>query len=284
MSSEAEGRTAAEAFRREHDLEDQPLGDLVALIERNTGNDVAVLDVDGSDEHGLAMRDPERDVVFIAVARTRHPMRQRSSLAHELAHVVFEDWCGADQQDRPARSPEEIRADAFARHLLVPQKGLKTFLAHRAEVSEADLSAVVQFFQVSASIAAIAMNDCGAIDTSKKKLWMALTTPHLATRFGWSDQYESLAADSDRPRSPRRLLARATAGYEEGAVSAQAVATLRGITAEKAIAELTEAGVFPQAPPVPVISADDLPEVDVDLSDLDELDHHDDEAVEGSDT
>ena len=91
VNTETEGRAAAERFRREHHLGVQPLGDLVAVIEHVTGIDVAVLDV-GPDEHGLTMRDPDRAAVFIGVARTRNPMRQRSTLAHELAHVLFEDW------------------------------------------------------------------------------------------------------------------------------------------------------------------------------------------------
>jgi Zn-dependent peptidase ImmA (M78 family) len=69
------------------------------VIEQATGIDVAVLDV-GPDEHGLTMRDPGRDAVFIGVARTRNPMRQRSTLAHELGHVLFEDWAGNDVGDR----------------------------------------------------------------------------------------------------------------------------------------------------------------------------------------
>lgn len=91
MNSEIEGRDAAERFREEHHLGVQPLGDLVAVIEQTTGVDVAVLDV-GPDEHGLTIRDPEHGTVYIGVARTRRPMRQRSTLAHELGHVLFEDW------------------------------------------------------------------------------------------------------------------------------------------------------------------------------------------------
>lgn len=287
MNSEAEGREAAEAFRREHHLGDQPLGDLAALIERTTGHDVAVLDVEDPDEHGLAMRDPQRDVAFIAVARTRHPMRQRSSLAHELAHVVFGDWRDAGREELRARPPEESRADAFARHLLIPTKGLRTFLGDRDTLSETDLSATVQWFLVSAQIAAIALKDCGLIDGSTKTEWMELSAPRLATRYGWSDQYESLAAESDRTRSPQRLLARATAGYVEGVVSVQTVATLRGVTAEKAASDLEEAGLVPHPASVPSVTAHELPNVDVDLSALDEHDdHHDDhrdEAIAGPD-
>lgn len=267
MTSEQQGKEAAAAFRREHRLGVQPLGDLAAIIEQTTGHDVAVIDGD-RDEHGLTIHDPERDVTFIGVARTRKPMRRRSSLAHELAHVVFADW--NDGEDLAVRSPEEIRADAFARHLLVPGDGLKEFLGHRKTLTEADLSSVVQWFLVSPAIAAIGLHDCGYIDVATKREWMSYATPRLATRFGWSDQYQSLQNDSDRTRSPQRLLARAVAGYGEGVVTVQTVATLRGISAEAAAEELAEAGVVPHEPSTPWMTVADLPPVTVDLSGLDD--------------
>lgn len=272
--AEQQGKEAAAAFRRKHRLGVQPLGDLAAIIEQTTGHDVAVIDGD-LDEHGLTIHDPKRDVTFIGVARTRNPMRQRSSLAHELAHVVFADW--NDGEDLAARSPEEIRADAFARHLLVPGDGLREFLEHREILTEADLSSVVQWFLVSPAIAAIALRDGGYIGAATKREWMNCTTPWLATRFGWSDQYQSLQDDSERTRSPQRLLARAVAGYEEGVVTAQAVAALRGISVEAAAEELADAGVVPREPSIPWITAADLPPVTVDLSGLD-----DDETPENS--
>ncbi len=275
MNSEQQGKEAAEAFRREHRLDWQPLGDLAALIERTTGHDVAVLDV-GPDEHGLTMRDPLRDVSFIGVARTRNPMRQRSTLAHELAHVIFNDW--SDGEELGVRSSQEVRADAFARHLLVPGDGLTAFLGSRGDaVTEADLSAVVQWFLASPAISAIALCDSGYIDTATKAQWMTLTTPRLATRFGWSDQYQSLQNDSDRTRPPQRLLARAVSGYSEGVVTAQTVATLRGLNAEAVVEELTQAGIAPKEHEPQWITAAELPSVAVDLSDLD-----DDETLEGS--
>src|SRR5260370_41157379 len=91
LTAETEGSASAARFRQEHHLGVQPLGDLVAVIEQATGIDVAVLDA-GPDEHGLTMRDPVRGTIFIGVARTRNPMRQRSTLAHELGHGLFEDW------------------------------------------------------------------------------------------------------------------------------------------------------------------------------------------------
>ncbi|MPV51155.1 ImmA/IrrE family metallo-endopeptidase [Pseudactinotalea sp. HY160] len=267
MTSEQQGRAAAAAFRAEHHLGFQPLGDLVALIERATPHDVTILDAT-PDEHGLTMRDPVRGVAFIGIARTRNPMRQRSTLAHELAHVVFDDWDGTPSLT--SRSPQEVRADAFARHLLVPLQGVAELLGDRDSVAARDLSTVVQSFLVSPAMAAIALQSCGYIDESTKHEWMTLSTLHLATCFGWSDQYASLQNDADRLRSPQRLLARAINGYGEGVISAQAIATLRGISLEAATDELSAAGIIPRTPRPPWLSAADLPMVSVDLSDLDD--------------
>ncbi|WBL19826.1 ImmA/IrrE family metallo-endopeptidase [Citricoccus sp. NR2] len=255
----------AEQFREEHRLGVQPLGDLVALIEQSTGHDVAVLDAE-PDEHGLTMRDPVRDRVFIGVARTPHPMRQRSTLAHELAHLIFGDHA----QDLAERSPAEKRADAFARHLLVPQEGLREFLGVVAKATESTLSDVVQRFLVSPAIAAIAMRDASYISPDTVSEWKDLYTPELATRFGWQDQYRSLQEDSQRLRAPQSLVARANAGYAAGVVSAQTIATLRGVSEEQVVKELYEVGLAPRSPAEADFEVEDLPTVTVDLTGLED--------------
>ncbi|OHV48905.1 ImmA/IrrE family metallo-endopeptidase [Pseudofrankia sp. BMG5.36] len=278
MTAEAEGREAAARFRHDHRLGVQPLGDLVSIVEQASGIDVAVLDV-GPDEHGLTMRDPARDSVVIGVARTNRPMRQRSTLAHELAHVLFEDWADEPERSWSERRPEEVRADAFARHLLIPVDGLREFLGNRdrGDTTLVLLSQVVQRFLVSPAIAAIALEQAGYLAETMKATWMTLTTPLLASRFGWIDQYRALETESDRRRAPQRLLARAINGYQERVVSAQTLATLRGVSVATVEAELCEAGIEPREPPVLWTDSADLPDVDIDPSDLDDLDDLDDE-------
>lgn len=268
MTAEPEGKAAAERFRRDYRLGTQPIGDLVAIIEQTVAVDVAVLDAE-PDEHGLTMRDPDRDAVFIAVARTTRPMRQRSTLAHELGHVTFADWKAAGD-GWSNRSPEEIRADAFARHLLIPLAGLREFLADRKPIEQTDLSDVVQRFLVSPSIAAIALHQAKYIDGARKEEWKALTTPTLAARFGWSDQYRALRTESCQRRAPQRLLTRAITGYREGVVSVQTIATLRGADATSIEHELATAGIQPTDPAVTWADPAELPDVSLDLSDLDD--------------
>lgn len=263
LSNEAQGKAEADRFRAAHQLGAQPLGDLVALIEQTTGHDVAVLDAE-PDEHGLTMRDPERGVVFIGVARTEHPMRQRSTLAHELAHLTFGDRTEA----RGTRTPEEVRADAFARHLLAPAAGVGAFLGGAPRDEGRVLSATVQRYLVCPQIAAIVLRDCGYASEDVAATWMTRRTWELATRFGWSDQYASLQKQSDRLRAPQGLVARATAGYAAGVVSAEMIANLRGMPTEAVVAELSAASIEPAEPDAEEFEIRDFPDVRIDVEGL----------------
>ncbi|MBL0002990.1 MAG: ImmA/IrrE family metallo-endopeptidase [Actinomycetales bacterium] len=122
MNTEVQARRRAESFRREHDLGHAPLGDLVELLIDTCGVDVVVMDADGA-EHALTMRDPMYDRTVIAVATQEHSVRQRTSIAHELAHVLWHDEDLGPETSFGGRTPIESRADSFARHLLLPGGG-----------------------------------------------------------------------------------------------------------------------------------------------------------------
>lgn len=266
ISTDVQARIAAENFRNEHGLGVVPLGDLISVIKQTTGHDVAVLEADG-DEHGLAMTDPLRGRVFIGVAKTMHPMRQRSTLAHELAHLVFQDHSDSLWE----RNSAESRADSFARHLLIPQEGLKQFLGEIGTLGESHLSQVVQHFLVSPAIAAIALQEAGFISNEAKTEWMKISTPALATKFGWRDYYAVLQLESNKVRAPQGLVARAICGYEEGVLNAQAIATLQGRTEPEVLSEFQQAGIFPRSLDIETIEFDELPNVNFDLDGFDDV-------------
>lgn len=269
IDPETDGRRVAERFRADHGLGDQPLGDIITIIEQTTGTDVTVLDVDAA-EHGMVMRDPKFGFTIIAVARTPHPMRQRSTLAHELAHVLFKD---AGQPfsaaaDWSALNEVEKRARAFARHLLIPQQGLAHMLDSGRPFEDTDLSRIVQRFLVSPQLALVAVRERGVALTGDPKVWESIRTPDLATKFGWMDRYRQLQADSDSRRAPQLLLARAIRGYQAAVLGAGAIARLRGVTVDTIERELREAGIVPDSLDV---TDDSLPIVDLSDDELDEL-------------
>lgn len=271
MNAELEAQQKAAGFREAHGLGVAPIGDLVALIEEVVGVDVAIVEAPSS-EHGITMRDPVHGLTIIAAATSIHPMRQRSTLAHELAHVLFEEWLLPVNTAPPAGRPaEEIRADAFARHLLAPEGGIRTLLSESALVTEAELSRVVQHFQVSPAIAAIALCSAGLIDAEQKKQWRGVTALNLAARYGWATDYFAMQDRSRQKRPPQKLLARAIRGYQEGLVQAKTLALLRSIQPEGLLLELEEAGIKPRETSTVSVLKDSLPRVEVDLSGLDDL-------------
>lgn len=243
---EESARTAADTFREENGLGIAPIADIVALIEQTQSVDVTVLESDDSNEHGLTMVDPKRGATIVAVANSKSPMRWRSTLAHELGHLIFKDHATGQPGVVSDASDIEDRAQSFARHLLIPHRGVQHFLERRdGPVDLNTFSDLVQRFQVSPAVAGIQLRDLGAIDTARYKDWSGLFTPTLAARFGWADQYAGLQADSQQRRAPQRLLARVIAGYVAGLVSLETVASVRGVAPQALAVEFDGAGIVP---------------------------------------
>ena len=245
---EDDARKAAETFREENGLGIAPIAEIVALIEQTQDVDVTVLGVDDSNEHGLTMVDPVRGATIVAIASSNNPMRWRSTLAHELGHLIFRDHNNGKPGALSAGSTTERRAQSFARHLLIPLAGIQHFLDRLDGPLDLEaFSDIVQRFQVSPALAAIQLRDLGAIDTPRYADWSGLYTPTLAARFGWADQYRGLQAESRQRRAPQRLLARVIEGYVAGLVSLETVASVRGVAPHDLANEFEEAGIKPAA-------------------------------------
>ncbi len=243
MSNESIGQHAAKEFRDELKLGYNPIDNMARLIERKVGVGVAYVNTP-TPGHGMSMRLGER--YLIAVGCTEHPMRLRSTLAHELGHLRLgsvDRVLGHNEWDK--RTPEEIHADAFARHLLIPLSAVSA-TADGVTPTTSLLSDLVQSYKASPSMVAIQMRTSGLIGQDTCDEWSRLSTAKLASQFGWHKEYEALAGETRSARAPQPLLARAIEGYRWGLVAAAAIARLDGKSNPDDVRDQLEAdGVTP---------------------------------------
>lgn len=260
MSNEKQGREAAAKFRHDHHLGTAPIDDMVALLDLL---DVDVLFVDaGSNEHGLTARDSTTGTMVIVVNANLSPARLRSTLAHEMGHLLFPDDLNSSPHHEYT-SASETRAHAFARHLLLPLDAVK---AAKRELPHLDaeglLNWCVKRYAVSPAIAAIQLKTAHLIDSATCEAFKPLATKDLAWKYGWRDlekQREAVVREGPRPR---RLQELATRAYLAGAMPITELAVITGHNVDELLAEL------PPPPPVAQPTNDRDALRDDDLSDL----------------
>ena len=237
MNNESAGREAAEEFRVEFNLGAEPIVNMARLIERTMGIGVAYVDAPAPG-HGMTMRLGDR--YMMAVGCTVHPMRLRSTLAHELGHLRLSSVDRyLDHGDWEERTPEEIQADAFARHLLVPLDAAKA-AANSAATTLALLSDLVQRYMASPGMVAIQLREIGAINQNVYREWSSMTSGSLASQFGWRAEYQALVDQARTPRAPQELLARATYAYRWDLITPAAIARLEGERDPRVVVERLE--------------------------------------------
>lgn len=244
MKNEDIGRLAAQEFRKEFGLAVAPITSLVHLLERRMNVGVAFVQTEARG-HGLTMQRGLQ--TMIAVGCTEHPMRLRSTLAHELGHLRLGSVLGSSaDSDWDERDPQEIQADAFARHLLVPLGAVIARCSGRP-LTLADLSELVQCFGASPKIVSIQLREAGLLDQEEAEAWGRHSTPEIAQRFGWHNHYQAMVSEALTPRAPQALFARAVCGYEWGLVSAAALTRLNGGGgAQEMEQQLEKAGIIPR--------------------------------------
>lgn len=226
MSNEDQGRRLASETRAKAHLGSAPIADVFEFASTVAGADVLSVEAP-EEEHGLSTVSLRTGSAVIAVGVTRHPMRQRSSVAHELGHFIAGDLSTEGSFTPGARTDQEVRANAFARHLLLP---LESVLRFRGEaIGEAELSKLVQEFGVSPAIAAIQLREAGLIDSNLCNAWRSKTAYSLAARHGWLNQYRVLIEASMSPRAPQRLMERAATAVQKGIIDLDEAAEWYGL-------------------------------------------------------
>jgi len=224
-----------------------PIADLVESVEHLTGVDVGTTPLP-SGVPGICATDPERATSVVLVNSNDVAERQRFTLAHELGHLLFGDGTHVDEIDGD-RSPQEILCDEFARHLLIPQDGVRAWLkgvtrtVGEARVDERVMALLARHFGVSPDAARIQLDRMGLLPSELQIVGLP-SGRRWAYRYGWGPQFDSDQAAAGQSRAPRRILDRAIGAYREGKLGIGVLAKLQDLPVAQIEQALTEAGVF----------------------------------------
>lgn len=214
---DAEG--AAEFLRSLWQLGIDPIPDMANLLEEKGIKVIAFeLPEDVAGSKAFVQRKGADSVPVIVVNDVHNGLRQRFTLAHELAHLVLR-CTGLDDKD------EERAADRFAGAFLMAKEMMVRLLgAHRTVISLGELSELQKLFKVSLACLVVRCSQLGLLSKAAYgKLWgqiRALGLNALGAR-------EPHNIEPERPKRMERLCLRAVA---EGAVSESKAAELLRIS------------------------------------------------------
>jgi len=122
-----QGERLAKDERRRLGLGSAALPDLTELLETE-GVRTAVVKLP-DDVSGLTLNDPQHGL-FVVANRDHHVLRRRFSFAHEYAHVLADrSRFGLISRASDRDNLVEVRANSFAAAFLMPEEGVREFVA-----------------------------------------------------------------------------------------------------------------------------------------------------------
>jgi Zn-dependent peptidase ImmA (M78 family)/transcriptional regulator with XRE-family HTH domain len=239
-----QGRKLAEWVRRTLRLGDGPLLRFPELLEERFRLDVDLSPLPEAVD-GLCVGLGDRALVLVG---SRKPSsRQRFTLAHELAHYLVDDLdpFRVDELGVRTRSLSEMRANAFAAHLLLPEAGVRAAVEGIEDDAERAVGVALSF-GTSVSAAAYQLGNLGLLpDAARDRLVLAGSKP-LLMRYALPSDWQHDESGRDRVRPPSRLYGRATLAYRRGLIGLQPIAELlQRSDHEQLRQELDDAGLAP---------------------------------------
>jgi Zn-dependent peptidase ImmA (M78 family) len=223
------------------------LSGLIRVIEEAYSLNLAVVelsdDVDG-------MSTVEDDLRIIIVDRTDRTGRQRFTIAHELAHVIFDDARGRviEEQMFRGKSNKESRADVFAAAFLMPRREILDVLAGRRAADA--FYELVWEFRVSPVSMAWRLLNLQLISESERVALAAKSVSKVAAALDRMDEHLDRIADSRAERAAGRLTDAFIGAFLEGRIAAAPVSAVSGLP-EDAIWRLLEEVDYPDQWPSP---------------------------------
>lgn len=215
---------------------DEPLPDLLGVVEDRAGVHVVVLDLaDGV--AGAYLPRPDCPLAF--VNGTEALVRQRFTLAHELGHHWIGHGAVVDETATifgSGHDPREIEANAFAAEFLLPRAAVERLFEGRRSRAVA-LDSVVRIavaFGLSAQMVRIKLETCGVLDDADRIARLDAEIADevhllLRRRLDLAPLDDELSrASRRRPRVPEALRASAFGLYLTGEIDLDALAARTG--------------------------------------------------------
>jgi len=234
---------------------DQPLGrlstsQLMTAVERQFGVVVQVAELPAGTD-GLSYEDD--DARIIVLAPTDQPLRQRFTLAHEVAHIAFGDARQGVLEERmwETKTKEEKRANSFAAAFLAPAHEIKNVLGGRA--AEDVFPSLVERFQLSPDAMAWRLLNEKFIDDHTCEQLRGGSARSVYMKLGKPAEYVELSTTSQEPRPAWPIVNAYVDAYRSGDITAKPVAKLLGWGVKDvedffALEDVEAKGAEPEAP------------------------------------
>jgi Zn-dependent peptidase ImmA (M78 family)/transcriptional regulator with XRE-family HTH domain len=239
-----QGRRLAGQVRRALGLGDGPITRFPELLEERFPLDVDVSPLPEAVD-GLCVSVGERALVL--VGSSKPSSRQRFTLAHELAHYLVDDLdpLYVDERGARTRSVAEMRANAFAAHLLMPEAGVRA--AVEGAVGNAEQAVRVALgFGTSVSAAAYQLGNLGLLPEAERDRLVDAGAKPLLLRYAQPSDWQHDESGRGRVRPPGRLYSRAMLAFRQGLIGLEPlVELLRHPDRDQLRQELDDAGLTP---------------------------------------
>lgn len=236
-----EGRRLAEEVREDLGLAGEPIPDILEIVEHRVRLDVALEPLPDGVE-GLCVR--VHGFALVLVNSAPVVGRRRFSIAHELGHFMAGDVDGFHvDESLSGRGTAEIRANAFAAHLLMPESGLEQWIGGR-EIDERTICGLQYTFGVSLEALLWHLQNLDLISEHRRRTLRKVGAKSLAFQHGFIDQWRTSHEGRGRVRPPGDLYRRAVDAYQQGLIGAERLARLLGYDdPEELRRELEDAGI-----------------------------------------
>ena len=255
-----QGRRLAGEVRQELGLGDGPIARFPELLEERFQLDVDLSPLPEAVD-GLCVSVGARALILVGSGKPSS--RQRFTLAHELAHYLVDDLdpLYVDERGVRARSVAEMRANAFAAHLLMPEPGVRAAIEGTADDAERAVR-VALTFGTSVSAAAYQLGNLGLLPEAVRDRLVDAGAKPLLMRYALPSDWQQDESGRGRVRPPARLYARATLAFRRGLIGLEPIADLlRHPDRDQLRQELDDAGLAPDLDSLGVADPDALDEI-----------------------